>query len=43
LHLTESSSHHFAGHMHPGDPNLVVDYAHHGFPTESAHFGLVGH
>jgi len=30
------------GHMHPGDPNLVADYAHHGFPTESAHFGLAG-
>ena len=43
FHLTEPSSHHFAGHMHPGDPNLVADYGHHGFPTESAHFGLVGH
>ncbi|KAG2607215.1 AT-rich interactive domain-containing protein 1A-like [Panicum virgatum] len=30
------------GHMHPGDPNLVADYGHHGFPTESAHFGLAG-
>nr|CAB3470858.1 unnamed protein product [Digitaria exilis] len=42
LHFTEPSSHHFAGHMHPVDPNLVADYAHHAFPKESAHFGLAG-
>ncbi|TKW22413.1 hypothetical protein SEVIR_4G227000v4 [Setaria viridis] len=30
------------GHMHPGDPNLVADYAQHGFPKELAHFGLGG-
>ncbi|CAN6201128.1 unnamed protein product [Urochloa humidicola] len=30
------------GHMHPGDPNLVADYSQHGFPKESAQFGLGG-
>jgi len=42
LHLTEPSSHHFAGDMHPGDPHLVADYSQHGFPKTAAHFGLVG-
>jgi hypothetical protein len=42
-HLFEPSSHHFAGHMHPGDPNQFADYSRHGFPKEPVHFGLVGH